>query len=151
MEQLFKEAASEFKRVDHLFYVSLKYTRTGDVLISIVNRLIACLDKCIEILYKKKGIEDLPDAPIPRVNKIREEYLDDKKILKILDLYILLRKVGRSEKSTTGEFRRTLRTEVTLPDGELLVLDIYTMLEYYKIVDDFMDNLKDFIYPEEDY
>ena len=40
MREEFEDAKSELKRVDHLIYVSLKYTRTVDVFKSIIERLI---------------------------------------------------------------------------------------------------------------
>lgn len=143
MEELFEKAISEFKRVDHLLYVSLKYTRTNDVMISLIERVIATLDNCIEMLYEYKEIKEMPLAPVPRANNIKIEYSDDKIIQQVLDLYITIRKIGRSEKSTTGEFRRTLRTEVTLPDGEILILDIDTMQEYYNLVKDFLTHIRE--------
>ena len=37
-------AKEELKRVDHLIYVSLKYTRTVDVIKSIIERMINAFD-----------------------------------------------------------------------------------------------------------
>ncbi len=38
-------AKEEIKRADHLMYVSLKYTRTVDILKSIIERLINAIPK----------------------------------------------------------------------------------------------------------
>ena len=37
------KAKEELKRVDHLFFVSLKYTKTVDVIKSLIDRLINAL------------------------------------------------------------------------------------------------------------
>ena len=43
MKESFDEAIQELKRVDHLFWVSLKYTRTVDVIKHVIERLINCI------------------------------------------------------------------------------------------------------------
>ena len=40
MREKLEEAFEELKRVDHLIYVSLKYTRTTDVLKNVIDRMI---------------------------------------------------------------------------------------------------------------
>lgn len=47
-------ASQELKRAEHLLYVSLKYTRTADVMQSFIARLVACFDFIIDGLLKKK-------------------------------------------------------------------------------------------------
>ncbi|MFH1317204.1 MAG: hypothetical protein ABII01_06810 [Candidatus Woesearchaeota archaeon] len=72
-----QEAFSELKRADHLIFVSLKYTRTVDVIKSIIERLINCLDFSIIALlesYKeKKKITDIPSSPVARAKKIKRD------------------------------------------------------------------------------
>ena len=46
-------AVEELKRVDHLIFVSLKYTRTVDVLRSVINRLIDAYGAIIEGILKE--------------------------------------------------------------------------------------------------
>ena len=62
------QAREELKRVDHLIFVSLKYTRTVDVLKSVLTRLINCFE-CIIIgvlndAYEQKKIKAVPPAII---------------------------------------------------------------------------------------
>ena len=44
MDDALYDAEKELKRVDHLIYVSLKYTRTVDVFKNIIKRLISTID-----------------------------------------------------------------------------------------------------------
>ena len=44
MNTSLSDAVEEIKRVDHLVFVSLKYTRTVDVIKSVVDRIISALD-----------------------------------------------------------------------------------------------------------
>ena len=41
MIETLENAKEELKRVDHLIFVSLKYTRTVDVLLNVINRIIS--------------------------------------------------------------------------------------------------------------
>ena len=64
MKVFLEEAREELKRADHLIYVSLKYTRTVDVIKSVIDRLISCLDfvidKLLDHAIDKKLISEKP-------------------------------------------------------------------------------------------
>ena len=47
---LVQDANNELKRADHMLYISLKYTRTCDVMQNIIKRLIAAFDFGIEAM-----------------------------------------------------------------------------------------------------
>ena len=145
-EELFKEAVSEFTRAEHLFYVSLKYTRTGDVIMSLLDRLIACIEQSMNVLFKIKEIKDIPPAPIPKANMIKQEFAEDPLILKTMDLFIRMRMLRRFERSVTGEFRRTLKVSINMPDeDEPAIVDIDTGQIYYDIVKDYLEHIKEMI------
>ena len=146
MEELFEEAASEFKRADHLFYVSLKYSRTGDVLMSLIDRLIACIDKSMDVLFKLKDIKEIPPAPLPRANLIKQNFAEDKLIMKTMDLFFIMRKMIRSEKEASNEFRRTLKVTIQMPDeDEPFILDIDTAEIYYDLVKTYLQHIREMI------
>ena len=52
MNEFLAEAREELKRVEHIIYVSLKYTRTVDVLRNALNRLVSLFDFLIEVLVE---------------------------------------------------------------------------------------------------
>jgi hypothetical protein len=64
MEESLQDAITELKRVDHLFYVSLKYTRTVDMMKHMVERLISTFSFGIESILKhakeEKKITEIP-------------------------------------------------------------------------------------------
>ena len=146
MEELFEEAASEFKRADHLFYVSLKYSRTGDVLMSLIDRLIACIDKSMDVLFKLKEIKEIPPAPLPRANLIKQNFAEDNLIMKTMDLFFIMRKMIRSEKEASNEFRRTLKVTIQMPDeDEPFILDIDTAQIYFDLVKKYLQHIREMI------
>ena len=67
MKESFDEAVQELKRVDHLFWVSLKYTRTVDVIKHVIDRLISCIGFGFEALGQSSG--NLAEAILKLQNK----------------------------------------------------------------------------------
>ncbi|MEK6844345.1 MAG: hypothetical protein AABX83_02865, partial [Nanoarchaeota archaeon] len=67
MERIIKEKIS----ADHLLYVSLKYTKTCDVIQNLLlrwaNMIELALEILIEKLKKQKKWKAVPDAPLARL------------------------------------------------------------------------------------
>lgn len=145
MMQCLEDAREELKRVDHQIYVSLKYTRTVDVLLNIINRMIDGYDFLIEGLIKhaiEEGkAEKMPPSPIERGNLVKKLYEEDEQVIDNVNLFFLLRKLFRSNPQRENEYRRnvTMRTVVEGRE-ELVTIDIITnyyhfMIEFYKRVE----------------
>ena len=143
MKESLKEANDELKRVDHQIYVSLKYTRTVDVLMNTLKRMIDAYNSFIETLLKysieKKQIkeEDIPKTPLEKGNLVKELFKDDI-VQKNMDLYFLLRKIVKTNPKKEQEFRRhvTLRTVI---DNQAVAVDIDIASEYYVTLKEFRD------------
>ena len=92
MEESLNDAKEELKRVDHLIYVSLKYTRTVDVLLNVIRRMIDAYDFMMEALLlhalEEGKIEELPKTPRERGESIIKIY-DDDLIKDNINLYFL--------------------------------------------------------------
>jgi hypothetical protein len=135
MKESLLEAKDELKRVDHQIYVSLKYTRTVDVLMNCIGRMIDaynCLITSLLLLaVEKKRIKEeyLPSTPLERGNMAKDMYSDDI-VQKNMELYFLLRKIHKSAPKKEQEFRRhvTLRTHI---DNNEVTVDIDKATEYY--------------------
>ena len=52
MKKSVDKCYEEMKRAEHLIYVSLKYTRTVDIMKHIIDRMINASDCIIETLFK---------------------------------------------------------------------------------------------------
>ena len=91
MEENIENAQEELKRVDHLFFVSLKYTKTGDVIMSIVERLINSFDFTIDALFKymenKKKVFEVPDNAVAKTAQIKKLFKSDEQFMEDIDLY----------------------------------------------------------------
>ena len=130
-------AKEELKRADHLMFVSLKYTRTVDVLKSIVERLINVFDCGMEALLKSKNVKEIPKIPKLKVEAVKKSVSDPSRIAPFMDFYLLLRSIDRATFERTLEYRRHVTMTAHLDDKEIEV-DI-------DIIEDYFHKAKEFI------
>lgn len=134
-------AQEELKRLDHLIYVSLKYTRTADVIKSIVQRIINAFEQGIHStllhLKEQKIIINMPVSAVERAQLIKQK-TNNELIKSYLDMYLLYRKVNKAEFTKSQEFRRHV-TMTTLIDGKEIKTNIDVITEDYKKTKDFIN------------
>jgi hypothetical protein len=144
MKDYFDDAAEELKRVDHQIYVSLKYTRTVDVLFNIIQRMIDAYELMIDGLLsfaKDKGtIHDVPSSPVKKGELLKKLY-QDATIHENLDLYFLLRRITKANYDRENEYRRHV-TIVTYLDGKQELINIDIITKYYHFQHDFLTYLR---------
>jgi len=136
------EAKGEIKRADHLLYVTLKYTRTIDVIKNTISRLANAYDNAIiyalEVLKSKKKIKEVPLTPVSRAELLRDLYKRDIFILDSLNTYFFLRKVSRAEYTKKEEFRKNV-TLTVMNNDEVIEVNIKILEEYYNKTREFID------------
>jgi hypothetical protein len=138
-------ASQELKRAEHLLYVSLKYTRTADVMQSFIARLVSCFDFIIDgllVIKEKSGdIFEIPPTPFGKVKEIKRIYSNNIKMIIYMEFYLLLRKMMRSKFSADKEFRRHLNMIMNI-DGRDIMLTIDILTDYYHQTYDFLRFIK---------
>tara|TARA_Y100000310_G_scaffold167856_1_gene167788 strand:+ start:3371 stop:3838 length:468 start_codon:yes stop_codon:yes gene_type:complete len=146
MRESYEESVGELKRVDHLYYVSLKYTRTVDVIISVLGRMINCFEHGAEALLKyakeNKLIGDIPDNYALRCEELRKAFPEDEELQDYINFFFFLRKVVRAKYTKREEFRRHVTMTATLNNGEVVEVNIDILKEYYDKTQDFVRYLK---------
>jgi len=149
MKEKIEKAQEELKRVDHLFFVSLKYTKTVDVIKSIIERLINSFDFTIDALFlymqKKKKIKEVPFDPVNKSIEIKKLFKEDPQFLEDIDLYSLLRKLNRAEYTVAREFRKHVTMGATV-DDELVDINVEIIEAYFKRVKNFVENAYNLIH-----
>jgi|FLOH01.1.fsa_nt_gi hypothetical protein len=144
MLESLNDANEELKRVDHLIYVSLKYTRTVDVLLNVINRMIDAYDFIIEALLKyaieKNLILEAPDSPRERGDLIKKTF-DDELIRDNIDLYFLLRKLHKSNPAKENEYRRNVGM-ISYVDNRKEIVNIDIITQYYAFQRSFVDYVR---------
>jgi len=135
-----ESARGELQRADHLIYVTLKYTRTGDVIKNIIGRLIGSMNYSItdmlEFLKSKNKIKEVPSSDIAKLELLKsclkQVISKDKALKEQLDLYLLLKKVSKLPFSVREEYRKN----VTLI-AEDIEIDMSTIVLYYTMTKEF--------------
>jgi hypothetical protein len=141
--QCLQEAKDELKRADHLLYVSLKYTRTVDVIRNIIDRLINSLEFTISDLLtyakEKKMISEKPGNMGLMCDTMKSTFKDDEKLLEMVNFFLMLRRISRAEYKKSSEYRRHVSMSVIL-DEIILNISIDKIKEYYDATVDFVNH-----------
>ena len=141
MEHIIKEKIS----ADHLLYVSLKYTKTCDVIINLLLRwkilIELAMDKLVERAKKEKKWKPIPDAPRAKLVALKRIYAEDELIAKTLTLYELFRDIEGLDKVREHEFRKGVNLRVTYK-GELININLDMLKEYASVLERFISSLK---------
>jgi len=148
MREYLDDAKEELKRADHLIYVSLKYTRTVDIIKHTIERLILAFDHVflgfLEKAKKEGKILEIVNAPAKKCEDILKLYPGEDEITKSIAFYLLLRKLDRAKFERISEFRRHVAM-ISEIGGEKYSIDIDKINEYY-------DSTKKFVsYVEENH
>jgi len=144
LEKIIKEKIS----ADHLLYVSMKYTKTCDVMINLLKRwkiMMDCVfDALLEKAKKKKLIKSIPDAPKLKLDLIRETFKDSPEIIDSLNEYMLFKLIDILKKTKEGEFRKGVCLTVIYKKEEIKI-NMDKLKEYAEIQEKFINYTKLFL------
>lgn len=135
MKDDLENARQELKRVDHLFWVSLKYTRTVDVIMNTVQRLINVFDfglsSILKLAKEKNLVQETPINPGLKCDLLKKTFPENKELLGYIGLYLKLRKILNAKYTKKEEYRRHVAMIVNI-DGETIEVCIDLLKEYYE-------------------
>ncbi len=141
MEKIIKEKIS----ADHLLYVSLKYTKTCDVIINLLLRWKIMIELAMDLLVEKarkmKKWKPVPDAPRAKLVQLKKIYEGDPLVSETLKVYELFRDVESLEKVRESEFRKGVNLRVTYR-GEVVNINLDKLKEYAALLERFISSLK---------
>ena len=141
MEDIIKEKIS----ADHLLYVSLKYTKTCDVIVNLLSRWKNMIDKCMDRLVEKakkdKKWKPIPDAPRAKLVQLKKIYKNSKEISDALQLYEIFRDIDTLEKIRENEFRKGVNLKVFYRD-QIININLVQLKEYADILERFISSIK---------
>lgn len=146
------EAREELKRADHLLYVSLKYTRTVDVIKSLIERLLNGLNEAIDCLLQhakeKKRIKELPDNHGLKLDLVKKTY-NDEKISDMIVFAMMLRKISKADYKRSNEFRRHV-TMTAITDSGIVNINLDVIKEYYERTVDYINYVDNLLNPQKE-
>lgn len=141
MEKIIQEKIS----ADHLLYVSLKYTKTCDVMLNLIARwrsmIEASIDRVLEHDKKKKLIKIIPGTPKPKIELMKEVYRKNPEILATIELFEFFKRLENEEKMRENEFRKNVCLKI-LDRGEWITIDMDKLKEYSLILEKFISQIK---------
>lgn len=121
MDEYLLEAREELKRLEHIIYVSLKYTRTVDVIRNALNRMVSMFDFVAEAFLEKAKTEGLievfPKSPALRAKRVAEIYSDDQELQNYLSFYAFLKIILKKPFTKREEYRRHVTMVVDLENS----------------------------------
>ena len=133
---------------DHLLYVSLKYTKTADVILNLIARWKSLIELSFDVLLekarKKKLISKVPTVPKKKVEEIREIFKKEKDILDTVDLYEFFAIIDKLEKVRENEFRKNITLKV-LYKGNWIDINLDMLKEYRASLERFITYLRHFL------
>ena len=144
LEKIIKEKIS----ADHLLYVSMKYTKTCDVMINLLKRWKIMMDHAFDGLLekakKKKLIKKIPEAPKLKLDFLRETFKKHPEVIAALDEYLMFKLVDVLKNTKEHEFRKGVCLTV-IYKGEEVRIDLDKLKEYAEILETFINYTKQFL------
>jgi len=105
-------AKEELKRIDHLIFVTLKYTRTVDIIRTIIGKFILTLDHQVtryyDMQFEKNKIKEIPPVPLMRMKKLEQLHAKDQKVKDLIDFYVHLKSIYNAEFKAKEEYRKNV-------------------------------------------
>jgi len=144
MERIIQEKIS----ADHLLYVSLKYTKTTDIMLNLLERwksmIDFSIDKLLDKARKQKKISSVPSIPKIKIDKAKDIYKKNKEVIDAIWLYEFFKRVPRAEKMRENEFRKNVTLKI-LDAGDWVNIDIEKLKEYNVTLEKFISSLKQIV------
>ena len=141
IEEIIKEKTS----ADHLLYVSLKYTKTCDVILNLLARWKSLIeisfDAILEDKVEKGKISAMPTNPKQRIEFVKKYFAKETAVQDVIPLYIFFKRVPDLDKTRSGEFRKNVNLKVIGPT-KTTDINMEKLGEYYEIVEKFMSEVK---------
>jgi len=141
MEEIIQEKIS----ADHLLYVSLKYTKTCDVIMNLLLRWGKMIETCmIRILKdaKNKGkIKEVSNNVMGQISEIKKLLKKDKNSLDTIEFFMMLRKIEGLKCERIGEFRKNVTLRVTFR-GKEIDINLEKLKEYASMLEEFIEMTK---------
>ena len=144
MEDIIQEKIS----ADHLLYVSLKYTKTCDVIKNLLLRwkkmIDTAIDRIIKHAKKKKKISIVPINPIKKIETMKKLFKKDKNFMETIKFYEMLRKIEGLRVERIGEFRKNVCLKI-MYCGEEINVNLEQLKIYADMLEKFISTTKQFL------
>ena len=144
MEEIIQEKIS----ADHLLYVSLKYTKTCDVITNLLLRWNIMINTSVEGILnhakKKKKISLISSNPVGRIEQIKKVMKKDKNFLDVIELNNMFKRIKELRTERIGEFRKNVNLKV-MYQGKEININLEQLKIYAEMLEKFINSTKQFL------
>ena len=141
IEEIIKEKIS----ADHLLYVSLKYTKTCDVILNLIARWKSLVeisfDAILEKYVEKGKVPNMPVSPKERILFVKKYFRTSTEIQNIIPLYIFFKRIPDLNKTRIGEFRKNVCLKIIEPNSTTDI-NMEKLGEYADAVENYIKKVK---------
>lgn len=145
---MWQQIEKERRVAEHLFYVSLKYTKTCDVILNLIARWQGMVEECVNALLekakKKRIIKTIPVAPRAKVNLLLDVLRKERIVTDTLNLLLFFKRIPKLEHVREAEFRKNVALKV-VDEGRAISIDMEKLKEWQELLERFLSFVKHFI------
>ena len=142
------EILKEKTSADHLLYVSMKYTKTCDVILNLIERWRSMMDLCFDAMiqkaYDEGTIKQMPGSPKQKIEFIKTYFRKQKAVQEALPTYIFFKRIPGLQKTREGEFRKNVNLKIIEPD-KVTDINMDKLKEYSELLERFISDIKHFL------
>lgn len=140
IEEIIKEKTS----ADHLLYVSLKYTKTCDVILNLIARWKSLIEVSFDAILEKKVAEGkmpaMPTNPKQRIEFLKKYFIKNPEVQSVIPLYIFFKRVPDLKHTKIGEFRKNVNLKI-FELKKCTEINMEKLGEYYEIIEKFINEV----------
>mgnify|MGYP006285775997 FL=1 len=137
-----EEAREELKRAEHLLFVTLKYTRTNEVMKNHLTRLINTYEKGFEALLidalEKQKINQIPVAKLIRTNILSEVYFS-KELDSYINFYKTMRVIHNADSEKREEYRKNVAILTPVTEEILIETNVDDLYVFFMRTHEFIE------------
>jgi len=145
---MISEILKEKTSADHLLYVSMKYTKTCDVILNLIARWKSMMELCFDAMLQKSfdegQIKIMASSPKQKIEFMRTYFKKQKGIQEAIPLYVLFKRIPDLQKTREGEFRKNVNLKIIEP-GKITEINLEKLKEYSEILERFISDVKHFL------
>lgn len=138
----------EKRSAEHLLYVSLKYTKTCDVILNLILRWQSMINESFNAMLvkakKQKMIKVIPIAPKMKTDLIKKTFPKEEIVQKVLEVYIFFKRIPQLEQFREYEFRKNVRLRVII-NNQNIEINLEKLKEYQEMMEKFLAYVKAYI------
>lgn len=133
---------------DHLLYVSLKYTKTCDVILNLIKRWEVMINHCVDALLieakSRKKIKSIPSAPRQKIELVKKTFKNNPEIIAAMAVFEFFKRIEQCSKEREHEFRKDVRLRIN-DGGKEVFVNLDMLKEYARVLENFITFVKGYL------